>query len=153
MSTSGMARKVDDLGRIVLPVEMRRLFGIQAGDALEIAVEDRGIVLRKVETRCVFCSGNEALRSHRGKQLCSSCAAELGAPAASEVAEAEASRAQPFEGLPPPAELDGQRPPPTELSAAAGELDHELAAARAVERLLPSTEPQRDVVDAPPWES
>lgn len=78
MSTSGMARKVDDLGRIVLPVEMRRLFGIRAGDALEIAVDDAGIVLRKQETRCVFCGGGHGLRSHHDKQVCVTCLKELG---------------------------------------------------------------------------
>ncbi len=82
MSQSGMARKVDDLGRIVLPVEMRRLFGIQAGDALEIGVEDGGIMLRTVQTRCVFCGGTESLRSYREKRLCSSCATGLGVPVA-----------------------------------------------------------------------
>lgn len=85
MSTSGMARKVDDLGRIVLPVEMRRLFGIRAGDALEIAVDDAGIVLRKRETRCVFCGGGDALRSHHDKLICSSCVNELGVPVESRV--------------------------------------------------------------------
>ncbi len=85
MSTSGMARKVDDLGRIVLPVEMRRLFGIRAGDALEIAVDDDGIVLRKVESRCVFCGGTEGLRSHRDKQVCASCVAELEVPLESRI--------------------------------------------------------------------
>lgn len=100
MSTSGMARKVDDLGRIVLPVEMRRLFGIRAGDALEIAVDDAGIVLRKLETRCVFCGGGDALRSLHDKLVCSSCVKELGMPVESRV-------------------------------------------------FLPSSEPERDVVDAP----
>lgn len=83
MNTSGMARRVDDLGRIVLPVEMRRLFGIRAGDALDISVDDRGIVLRKVETGCVFCGETETLRTYRDKQLCAACAVELGASAAS----------------------------------------------------------------------
>ncbi|MEO7836058.1 MAG: AbrB/MazE/SpoVT family DNA-binding domain-containing protein [Acidimicrobiales bacterium] len=81
-----MARRVDDLGRIVVPVEMRRMFGIKAGDALEISVEDSGIVLRKVETRCVFCGGAKILRSYREKQLCSSCSLELGIPAPDELA-------------------------------------------------------------------
>lgn len=83
MSTSGMARKVDDLGRIVLPVEMRRLFGIRAGDALEIAVDDAGILLRKRETRCVFCGGGDGLRSHHHKQVCATCVKDLGVPVAS----------------------------------------------------------------------
>ena len=83
MSTSGMARKVDDLGRIVLPVEMRRLFGIRAGDALEIGVDDTGIVLRKLAASCVFCGGTEALRCHHDKQVCASCVEELEVSAGS----------------------------------------------------------------------
>ena len=68
-----MTRKVDDLGRIVLPAEMRRMFGIRAGDELEIAVEGSAILLRKVETRCVFCNGVDRLTEFRGKQLCEAC--------------------------------------------------------------------------------
>ncbi|HUR17382.1 MAG TPA: AbrB/MazE/SpoVT family DNA-binding domain-containing protein [Acidimicrobiales bacterium] len=94
MNSSGMARKVDHLGRIVLPVEMRRRFGIRAGDALEIAVDETGIVLRKVEDQCVFCGGNEGLRSHREKPVCMGCVAELEVPAGSRVflSPAEAQR-------------------------------------------------------------
>jgi transcriptional pleiotropic regulator of transition state genes len=76
-----MARKVDDLGRIVLPAEMRRLLGIQAGDALSISVDDATIMLSKIEVRCVFCEmgPDEAgeLFEHWGKLVCRSCAAEL----------------------------------------------------------------------------
>ncbi|HET7486771.1 MAG TPA: AbrB/MazE/SpoVT family DNA-binding domain-containing protein [Acidimicrobiales bacterium] len=74
-----MARKVDDLGRIVLPVEMRRMFGIRPGDELEISVDGGAIVLRKVEDRCVFCGDGDGLRGYRDKQVCKACSAELGA--------------------------------------------------------------------------
>ena len=77
--STGVARKVDDLGRIVLPVELRRLFDIRSGDELQIAVDGGDIVLRKVEARCVFCDGHQALRPYRGKQVCTSCALGLRA--------------------------------------------------------------------------
>jgi len=88
-----MARRVDDLGRIVLPVEMRRMFGIRAGDELEIGVDGGAILLRKVEGRCVFCDGPDRLRPYRAKLVCASCAVELSAsedPVAAETAEAQA---------------------------------------------------------------
>ena len=72
-----MARKVDDLGRIVLPVEMRRMFGIQPGDELQIAVDGTCILLHKLEARCVFCDGGDGLRPYRDKQVCGSCALGL----------------------------------------------------------------------------
>ena len=78
MTSTGMCRKVDDLGRIVLPVEMRRMFGIRSGDELEIAVDGGFILLRKVQAHCVFCDRSERLRSYRDKQVCASCAQELG---------------------------------------------------------------------------
>jgi transcriptional pleiotropic regulator of transition state genes len=73
VTSTGIARKVDDLGRIVLPVEMRRLFGIRPGDEMEISVDGGGIQLRKVEVRCVFCEGSVDLRPFREKQVCSDC--------------------------------------------------------------------------------
>jgi len=77
MISTGMARKVDDLGRIVLPVEMRRMFGIRPGDELEIAVDGSAILLRKIEARCVFCANEAELRPYRHKQVCSACSKEL----------------------------------------------------------------------------
>lgn len=79
--TTGMARKVDELGRIVLPVEMRRMFGIRAGDELDIGVEGDSILLRKRGAGCVFCESVEGLRRYRDKLVCASCAAELGTTA------------------------------------------------------------------------
>ena len=78
MASTGMARKVDDLGRIVLPVETRRLFGIKPGDALEISVAEGSIHLRKIESGCVFCDGREDLREFMGKLICPSCSTALG---------------------------------------------------------------------------
>jgi transcriptional pleiotropic regulator of transition state genes len=68
-----MARKVDDLGRIVLPVELRRLHDIHTGDALEISVDGDAIVLRKISNSCVFCNGVEALTTYRERSICAVC--------------------------------------------------------------------------------
>jgi transcriptional pleiotropic regulator of transition state genes len=72
-----MARKVDDLGRIVLPVELRRLHGIRTGDALEISVDGDAIVLRKLTAGCVFCASGLDLRDYKGRPVCASCADDL----------------------------------------------------------------------------
>jgi AbrB family transcriptional regulator, transcriptional pleiotropic regulator of transition state genes len=77
VNATGIARKVDELGRIVLPVEMRRLFGIRPGDEMEISVDGGSIQLRKVEVRCVFCDGVDDLRPYREKLVCASCAASV----------------------------------------------------------------------------
>lgn len=78
MTSTGMARKVDDLGRIVLPVETRRLFGIHPGDALEIGVAEGAITLRKMERACTFCEGVFEVREFKGKLVCGNCVRELG---------------------------------------------------------------------------
>lgn len=80
MKYLGIARRVDDLGRIVLPIELRRQFGIEAGDALDIAVDPelRAIILRKPQADCVFCGSQESLRDHRGRRVCRTCVNELG---------------------------------------------------------------------------
>lgn len=72
-----MARKVDDLGRIVLPVEMRRMFGIRPGDELQIGVDGACILLHKSQAGCVFCDGVDGLRPYRDKPVCRSCARGL----------------------------------------------------------------------------
>lgn len=73
-----MVRKIDDLGRIVLPVELRRLYGIHAGDPIAISVDGDSIVLRKLDEGCVFCGSARDLVSHRDRMVCGSCAEELG---------------------------------------------------------------------------
>lgn len=73
-----MARKVDDLGRIVLPSELRRLHEISAGDELDISVDGDAIVLRKRTTGCVFCGATTDLASFREKPVCAGCRTEVG---------------------------------------------------------------------------
>lgn len=74
---TGIVRKMDDLGRIVIPAETRRLFKIREGDELTIWVDGENIVLRKLEATCTFCGSTEGVRSFRGKGVCTNCQAEL----------------------------------------------------------------------------
>ncbi len=74
---TGIARKIDDLGRIVIPAETRRLFSIREGDQLTISVEDDTIVLRKLDSTCTFCGSTENVSPFKGKGLCSDCRDEL----------------------------------------------------------------------------
>ncbi len=77
MKTIGIIRKVDELGRVVLPVEMRRTLGIEERDPLEISLEGENIVLRKVQCVCVFCNGEKELLDYNGKCICSDCRKEI----------------------------------------------------------------------------
>jgi transcriptional pleiotropic regulator of transition state genes len=74
---TGVSRKVDDLGRIVLPAEIRRSFDIREGDMIEIGVDQDSIVLHKRRNSCTFCGGSEGLRTYREHPVCTSCLAEL----------------------------------------------------------------------------
>ena len=85
MTSTGMARRVDDLGRIVLPAEMRRLLGIAPGDELVISVDGVAIQLTKLEQRCTFCGGQDQLRAYHEKQVCATCVLGLAPVPASAV--------------------------------------------------------------------
>ena len=78
MKSTGVVRKIDELGRIVLPSELRRIFGIHEGDQLEISVEGERIILNKREDVCTFCSAEGPLVTYRDRQVCERCAGELG---------------------------------------------------------------------------
>jgi transcriptional pleiotropic regulator of transition state genes len=80
--SSGVARKVDQLGRVVLPAELRRQLDIREGDLVEFSVEGRGIVLAKVARRCVFCGATEPgteLREFANQLVCEPCVVKLNA--------------------------------------------------------------------------
>lgn len=59
MKSTGVVRKVDELGRIVIPIELRRTMGIEEKDALEIYVDNEKIILKKYEPACIFCGNAE----------------------------------------------------------------------------------------------
>lgn len=77
MKSTGIVRKVDELGRIVLPIELRRTLGIAERDPLEIYVDGTSIVLRKFQDSCVFCDSTHDVVSFKGKNVCASCLKEL----------------------------------------------------------------------------
>ena len=77
MKSTGIVRKIDELGRLVLPIELRRTLEISDGDSLEIFVEDNTIILKKYQPACVFCGNADGVVSFKGKNICSSCMKEL----------------------------------------------------------------------------
>ena len=77
MKSTGIVRKVDELGRIVLPIELRRTLDIAEKDSLEIYVDESTIVLKKYEPACIFCSNAKNVVNYKGKNICAVCMKEL----------------------------------------------------------------------------
>ena len=77
MKSIGIVRKVDELGRIVLPIELRRTLDSAEKDALEIYVEGSAIVLKKYRPSCIFCDSSKDIRTFKGKNICPKCLREL----------------------------------------------------------------------------
>ncbi len=77
MKTTGMIRQLDALGRVVLPIELRRTLDINTRDMLEILVEGNSIILRKYEPNCLFCGSSSGLTPYKEKQICKRCLSEL----------------------------------------------------------------------------
>lgn len=77
MRSTGIIRKVDELGRIVLPIELRRTLDIAERDPLEICIDGDRIVLQKVENNCVFCGSTSGLNQYREKHVCQECLRNL----------------------------------------------------------------------------
>ncbi|SDJ81812.1 AbrB/MazE/SpoVT family DNA-binding domain-containing protein [Natronincola ferrireducens] len=78
MKSTGIVRKVDELGRIVLPIELRRTLNIAEKDALEIYVDGESVLLKKYEPACVFCGNATDITVHKGKNVCKGCIDALG---------------------------------------------------------------------------
>lgn len=77
MKSTGIVRKVDELGRIVLPIELRRTLDIAERDPLEIYVEGESIVLKKHNPTCIFCGEKENIYIYSGKNVCGKCIDDL----------------------------------------------------------------------------
>ncbi len=77
MKSTGIIRKVDDLGRIVLPIELRRTLDISERDELEIYMENDRIILQKFEPACIFCGSSRSLILYRRKNVCQDCVKKL----------------------------------------------------------------------------
>ncbi|WP_324822570.1 AbrB/MazE/SpoVT family DNA-binding domain-containing protein [Sinanaerobacter sp. ZZT-01] len=79
MKATGIVRKVDELGRIVLPIELRRTLNIEIKDPIEIYVDGDYILLKKYEPACVFCGNAKDVQRVHDKNVCSNCIKELKA--------------------------------------------------------------------------
>ena len=78
MKSTGIVRRVDELGRIVIPMEVRRYFGIDVKDPVEIFIDKNRIVLKKFLNGCVFCGKNSKLIDYKERKICLSCVQSLG---------------------------------------------------------------------------
>lgn len=79
MKSTGIVRKVDELGRIVLPIELRRTLDIAERDALEIYVDEDRIILKKYLPACLFCGNAKDIKDYKGKNICPECLANIRA--------------------------------------------------------------------------
>lgn len=73
MKSTGIVRKVDELGRIVIPIELRRTLGIEEKDRIEIFVDGESIILRKYQPACIFCDNAKDIINYKGKNICPDC--------------------------------------------------------------------------------
>ncbi len=81
MKSTGIVRKVDELGRVVIPIELRRTLDIEEKDALEIYVDSDKIILRKYEPACVFCGNADQVTHFKNKNVCKHCLATMSTAA------------------------------------------------------------------------
>ncbi|MBS1403416.1 MAG: AbrB/MazE/SpoVT family DNA-binding domain-containing protein [Oscillospiraceae bacterium] len=79
MKSTGIVRKVDELGRIVLPIELRRTLGIEEKDRIEIFVDGESIILRKYQPACIFCDNARDIINYKGKNICPECIKAMNA--------------------------------------------------------------------------
>ena len=78
MKTTGIVRKVDELGRIVLPIELRRTLGIEVRDPIEIYVDEDKILLKKYAPACIICGESDDLIEYKGQKICRKCIERMG---------------------------------------------------------------------------
>ncbi len=77
MKSTGIVRRVDDLGRIVLPRKLRKVLDINERDELEIFMQGNSIILQKHQPNCIFCGSSNGIESFKGKNICADCFKEL----------------------------------------------------------------------------
>ena len=77
MKATGIVRRVDELGRVVIPIELRNKFEIAEKDPIEIYVDGSTIILKKYEPNCIFCGSSKNLISYKDKLVCSKCVDKL----------------------------------------------------------------------------
>jgi transcriptional pleiotropic regulator of transition state genes len=79
MKSTGIVRPLDSLGRVVLPIELRRVLGLKPKDTVEIFMDDDYILLKKYQPSCIFCDSMEKITVYNGKNICAACIDTLGA--------------------------------------------------------------------------
>ena len=77
MKSTGIVRKVDELGRVVIPIEIRNKFDIAEKDPIEIYVDGSSIILKKYEPNCIFCGNTKDLVQYKDKLICPKCAKQI----------------------------------------------------------------------------
>ena len=77
MKSTGIVRKIDELGRIVLPIEIRNTMNINSKDAIEIFVDEDKIILKKYEPACIFCGNADDVIMFNSKLICRECVEKI----------------------------------------------------------------------------
>ena len=78
MKSTGIIRRVDELGRVVIPIEIRNQFNIVEKDPIEIYVEGSSIILKKFEPNCIFCGSTKDLLTYEDRLICKKCSRKIG---------------------------------------------------------------------------
>ncbi len=77
MKSTGIVRRVDELGRVVIPIELRNKFDINEKDPIEIYVDGSSIILKKFEPNCIFCGNTKGLTPYKDKLICTKCSKQI----------------------------------------------------------------------------
>ena len=77
MKSTGIIRRVDELGRVVIPIEIRNQFNIAEKDPIEIYVDGSSIILKKFEPNCIFCGNTQDLLNYNDKLICGKCSKKI----------------------------------------------------------------------------
>lgn len=78
IKNTGIFRKVDELGRIVIPMSLRKKLNISSGDGLEIYTDNNNVlILKKYERTCIFCGNNKTLKKYKDSLICKNCLNKL----------------------------------------------------------------------------
>ena len=77
MKSTGIIRRVDELGRVVIPIELRNQFNIVEKDPIEIYVDGSSIILKKFEPNCIFCGNTKNLYNYNDKLICADCSNKI----------------------------------------------------------------------------
>ncbi len=77
MKSTGIVRRIDSLGRIVLPIELRRIMDLDIKDPVEIFVDDEHIILKKYQPTCIFCNSGDNVITYKEKKICGKCLNEI----------------------------------------------------------------------------